>query len=101
VSTTTTTTTTTTTCLLRESLPDLLRELGFAVEGYGSAGEYLNFGRVDTTSCLPLDIAMPGTTGPEFAEELLRRGKSVPVIFTTARPMRASGCCRSSKERSN
>jgi FixJ family two-component response regulator len=86
---------TTTTCLLRESLPDLLRELGFAVEAYGSAGGYLNSGRVDTTSCLPLDIAMLGTTGPEFAEELLR------VIFTTARPMRATGSCRSSKERSN
>jgi FixJ family two-component response regulator len=69
---------------VRESLPDLLREFGFAVEAYASADEYLNSGRVATTSCLLLDIAMPGTTGPDLSQELLRQGKSVPVIFITA-----------------
>ena len=68
---------------VRESLPDLLREFGFAARAFSSAEEFLSSGCVDETSCLILDIAMPGMTGPELHQELKRRGQEIPVIFIT------------------
>lgn len=69
---------------VRESLPDLLRQLGFAATAFGSAQEFLSSERLPSFHCLLLDIAMPGMSGPELHGELLRRGRSVPVIFITA-----------------
>jgi FixJ family two-component response regulator len=68
---------------VRESLPDLLREFGFAARAFSSAKEFLSSGCVDETSCLILDIAMPGMSGPELNQELMRRGQEIPVIFIT------------------
>ena len=68
---------------VRESLPDLLREFGFAARAFPSAEEFLSSGCVDETSCLILDIAMPGMTGPELHQELKRRGQEIPTIFIT------------------
>ena len=68
---------------VRESLPDLLREFGFAARAFSSAKEFLSSGCVDETSCLILDIAMPGLSGPELYQELKRRGLNIPVIFIT------------------
>jgi FixJ family two-component response regulator len=69
---------------VRESLPDLLREFGFASQVFASAEEFLSSGYVDQTGCLILDIAMPGMTGPELQQELARRRKSIPIVFITA-----------------
>src|ERR1700753_6736 len=69
---------------VRESLPDLLRELGFAVQAFSSAEDFLASGRVERTRGLILDIAMPGMTGPALQRELARRQHEVPVIFITA-----------------
>jgi FixJ family two-component response regulator len=69
---------------VRESLPDLLRELGFAVQAYSSADEFLASGRIEETRCLILDIAMPGMTGPDLQQELTRRRHEIPIIFITA-----------------
>lgn len=68
---------------VRESLPDLLREFGFAAQAFSSAEEFLSSGCMDETSCLILDIAMPGMTGPELHQALKRRGQEIPVIFIT------------------
>ena len=69
---------------VRESLPDLLREFGFAVRAFSSAEEFLVSDCVAQTRCLILDVAMPGMTGPELYRELLRRGQPIPVVFITA-----------------
>ena len=69
---------------VRESLPDLLRELGFRAETFSSAEAFLTSDHLDETSCLILDIAMPGMTGPALQRELARRGRSIPIIFVTA-----------------
>ncbi len=69
---------------VRESLPDLLREFGFAVQAFSSAEEFLASEYVGETRCLILDIAMPGMTGPELQLELARRGNEIPVVFITA-----------------
>jgi FixJ family two-component response regulator len=69
---------------VRESLPDLLREFGYAACAFSSAEEFLVSGLVDQTKCLVLDIAMPGMTGPELQRELNRRGQRIPIVFITA-----------------
>jgi FixJ family two-component response regulator len=68
---------------VRESLPDLLREFGFAARAFSSAEEFLSSGYLDQTTCLFLDIAMPVMSGPELYQELKRRGYRVPVVFIT------------------
>ncbi len=70
---------------VRESLPDLLGELGFAVQAFASAREFLVSGSIDLTRCLILDVAMPGMSGPELHRELGHRGYAIPTIFITAR----------------
>lgn len=68
---------------VRESLPDLLRELGFAAEAFSSAEEFLESGHVVQTSCLILDVAMPGMCGPDLQRELKRRRQEIPIVFIT------------------
>jgi FixJ family two-component response regulator len=68
---------------IRESLPDLIKEFGFAARAFSSAEEFLSSGSVNETSCLILDIAMPGMSGPELHRELKRRGEEIPTIFIT------------------
>ena len=69
---------------VRESLPDLLKELGFAAEAFSSAEEFLASEHIDKTRCLLLDVAMPGMSGPDLKRELTRRGREIPVVFITA-----------------
>ncbi len=69
---------------VRESLPDLLREFGYAARTFLSAEEFLGSDCVDRTRCLILDIAMPGMTGPDLQRELKPRGQQIPIVFITA-----------------
>ena len=69
---------------VRESLPDLLREFGFAVEVFSSAEEFLMSDCVGLTGCLILDVAMPGMSGPQLQQELQLREADIPIIFITA-----------------
>jgi len=69
---------------VRESLPDLLREFGFASQAFSSAEEFLASDSVDKTKCLILDIAMPGMTGPDLQRALTRRRQEIPIVFITA-----------------
>ena len=69
---------------VRESLPDLLRELGYEVEAFSSAEEFLASASIDRTRCLILDIAMPGMSGPDLQRKLTSRGQAIPIVFITA-----------------
>jgi FixJ family two-component response regulator len=69
---------------VRESLPDLLREFGFAVQAFSSAEEFLASNCGCWTRCLILDVAMPGMSGPDLQRELMLRRKKIPIIFITA-----------------
>jgi FixJ family two-component response regulator len=69
---------------IRESLPDLLREFGFAAKAFSSAEEFLASDCVCQTRCLILDIAMPGMTGPDLQRELTLRRQEIPIVFITA-----------------
>jgi FixJ family two-component response regulator len=70
---------------VRESLPDLLREFGFASQAFSSAEAFLSSDYVNETRCLVLDVSMPGMSGLDLYRELKLRGKRIPVIFMTAK----------------
>lgn len=70
---------------VRESLPDMLKEFGFAVQVFASAEAFLAGASFDTTQCLILDINLPGMNGFELKRELSRRDCSIPVIFISAK----------------
>jgi FixJ family two-component response regulator len=69
---------------VRESLPDLVREFGYAAQAFSSAEEFLASDYVSQTKCLILDIAMPGMSGPDLQRELKLRGQKISIIFITA-----------------
>jgi len=69
---------------VRESLPDLLREFGYAALAFSSAEEFLASEYVGQTGCLVLDVAMPGMTGPDLQRELILLNQRIPIVFITA-----------------
>jgi FixJ family two-component response regulator len=69
---------------VRESLPDLLQHIGYAVQAFASAEEFLDTEAADDTSCLILDVRLPGMSGPDLQQELIRRGTAMPIVFITA-----------------
>jgi FixJ family two-component response regulator len=69
---------------IRDSLGSLLRSVGFRVEVFASTEDFLNFPRHDTSSCLVLDVRLPGASGMEFQEHLKKAGIYIPIIFITA-----------------
>jgi FixJ family two-component response regulator len=69
---------------VRESLPDLLLEFGFAAQAFSSAEEFLASSSIDNTECLILDMAMPGISGLELQRQLALRGSDIPIVFITA-----------------
>ena len=69
---------------VRESLPDLLRMFGYAVQAFSSAEEFLASGYVGQTGCLILDISMAGMSGPDLQRELALQRYEIPIVFITA-----------------
>ena len=69
---------------VRDSLPFLLAEFGYAPRAFSSAQEFLASDVVSQTECLILDVMMPGMTGPELQSELKVRAHDIPIVFITA-----------------
>jgi FixJ family two-component response regulator len=69
---------------VRESLPDLLGEFGFAAHSFSSAEEFLASDCLAQTHCLILDVAMPGMTGFDLQRELKLRRQTIPIVFISA-----------------
>ena len=69
---------------VRESLPDLLRQFGFAVQAFATAEEFLASDALTGTQCLVLDVGLPGMSGPDLQRELARRAQTIPIVFITA-----------------
>ena len=69
---------------VRESLPDLLNEFGFATRAFSSAEEFLASDYVGQTKCLILDVAMSGMSGLDLQRELKLRHQEIPIVFITA-----------------
>jgi FixJ family two-component response regulator len=69
---------------VRESLPDMLRQCGFAAAAFSSAEEFLASDVIGRTNCLILDVKMPGMSGPDLQRELAALGQEIPIVFITA-----------------
>jgi FixJ family two-component response regulator len=69
---------------VRESLPDMLRQLGFTAAAFSSAEEFLASDVIGRTRCLLLDVKMPGMSGPDLQRELTTLGRQIPIVFITA-----------------
>ena len=69
---------------IRESLRGLIRSVGFAVNVFASAEEFLNSDHLHNTDCLILDVRMPGMNGLELQRQLAISDRKLPVIFITA-----------------
>jgi FixJ family two-component response regulator len=68
---------------VRDSLPDLVRQFGFVAQAFASAEAFLASELVDQTTCLILDIGMPGMSGPDLQRELANRRRKIPIVFIT------------------
>lgn len=68
---------------VRQSEAFVLRLEGFDVREYSSAEDFLHFDDVSRAGCIVLDIRMPGMNGLELQSELLRTGRSLPILFLT------------------
>lgn len=68
---------------VREALRNLLTSVGFAVEIFASARDFLGAARPDAPACLVLDVRLPGLSGLDLQQELARVGAVLPIVFLT------------------
>lgn len=71
---------------VREAIRGLLRSLGFLIEAFSSAQDFLESPRLRETACLIADIHMPIMTGLELYGRLVELGHTIPTILITAYP---------------
>ena len=69
---------------VRRSVANLLLSLGFQVESFASAEEFLCSAHWGNTGCLVLDLRMPAMGGLELLAELASRGRRIPAVILTA-----------------
>jgi FixJ family two-component response regulator len=70
----------------RESMRRLMRSLGYNVEAFSSAADFLASPRLIETTCLIADVHMPAMTGVELYRHLIEAGHTIPTILVTAYP---------------
>jgi len=70
----------------RESMTRLMRSLGYSVQAFASAADFLASPRLVETACLITDVHMPAMTGPELYGRLIETGRAIPTILVTAYP---------------
>jgi FixJ family two-component response regulator len=68
---------------VREALSSLFRSVDLRVELFGSTAEFLRHKRSDGASCIVLDIRLPGVSGLDFQDQLLKANIHTPIIFMT------------------
>ncbi|WLB56641.1 response regulator transcription factor [Bradyrhizobium sp. 521_C7_N1_3] len=70
----------------RESMRKLIMLLGYTVEAFSSAADFLASRALLETACLVTDVNMPGMTGVELHRRLVDAGYAIPTILVTAYP---------------
>ena len=68
---------------VRRALSNLFQSVGLEVELFASASEMLKSQLPDVTSCLVLDVRLPGLSGLDFQTELAKANIQIPIIFMT------------------
>ena len=68
---------------VRDAVTNLFRSMGFPALAFASAEEFLNSGSLDKTSCIVLDVHMPGMGGLSLQSHLAATGRHIPIVFVT------------------
>src|ERR1700686_4701518 len=68
---------------VRQALDSLIRSVGFSVQTFASAQDFLNSKRTSVPGCLVLDVRMPGLSGLDLQRDLAEADIHIPVIFVT------------------
>lgn len=63
----------------REGMAGLIRSTGVITKTFASGEEFLAAPRPNTPSCLVLDVNLPGISGLDVQQELVRSGEQVPI----------------------
>ena len=69
---------------VRQGLERLLRTIGWEVETFASAQDFLAGRRATIPSCLVLDVALPGLSGLDLQKRMQEANREIPIIFITA-----------------
>jgi len=69
---------------VRAATHNLVRSLGYAVQTYASAEEFLHSPQLNDTSCVITDVRMPAMSGLDLQAHLIADGRRFPFIFITA-----------------
>jgi FixJ family two-component response regulator len=70
--------------IVSAALVDLVQSLGFSAAAFASAEEYLLAGLFPVTSCLIVDLRLPGMSGADLQDNMIAEGGRIPIIFVTA-----------------
>src|ERR1041385_4690561 len=68
---------------LRESLKNLIRSVGWRVEAFASAQEFLHSERPEVPGCLVLDVRLPGLSGLDLQKRMAAANSEIPIVFIT------------------
>jgi FixJ family two-component response regulator len=68
---------------VRKAIGSLVAAVGFQVETFGTAQEFLRRPRPDAPACVILDVRLPGLSGLDLQRELIKTGTLIPIIFIT------------------
>jgi FixJ family two-component response regulator len=71
---------------VRTATAGLVRALGYQARAYASAETFLSSADAGKSDCLILDVQMPGMSGPELQQAILRGAEPAPIVFVTAFP---------------
>ena len=69
---------------VRNSLDDLIRSIGFRTQGFPSAEAFLSSHQARATTCLILDVRMPGMNGLDLQRQMVAADWRIPIIFITS-----------------
>ena len=69
---------------VRKATKNFIRSLGYSVETFASAEEYLQSEFIHVTACVITDLHMPGLDGASLQGRLACGGYRTPIIFVTA-----------------
>jgi FixJ family two-component response regulator len=76
--------------LVRQALGDCMESAGYAVESFASAEQFLVSASARNTTCLILDVQLPGINGLELQDKLIESDNRVPIVFVTAQGTEAN-----------
>jgi FixJ family two-component response regulator len=68
---------------VRQAMDSLIRSVGFAVQTFASANDFLNSKRTSAPGCLVLDVRLPGLSGLDLQQDLVEADIRIPIIFVT------------------